>query len=289
MRDLSDKLAKLRDPLPKPGDIIDGITIHEQVGQGGMMVVFRATYREMTVAFKILLPRHAGSTVAHEMMELERDVLGAVNHHAIPRFIMAGTHNSLPYTVQTFIHGLSLGNFFTGLGSDFVEDIISLCHALDVLHLAGIIHRDIKPDNILMDPTNHHLTLIDFSSCQFLKRGEGKKTGVGWAVGTVDLMPPEVAMGLETSPASDLYAVCGMVRMAGYGSLPIGKPGYKEEYMLSLIHKGEQNPLPEAGLDEARGIPVGIRTIVEQGTDLDPKRRFQTASDLIAALRQISF
>ncbi|MBP6944706.1 protein kinase [Patescibacteria group bacterium] len=290
VRDLSGRLAELRNPLPKSGDVIDGIMIQEEVGRGKGMVVFQATYRDEVVAFKILHPRFAGNSEACDMVDMEADVLRVARHACLPHFITAGTYRLLPYIVQSFAPGIDMFQFMDdhalGLSPRAIRCFIHLCDALDALHMNGVIHRDVKPANVLVAPSapNNRVTLIDFNACQFVARGSGKKSAIGREVGTVDVMPPEVVRRLEAVPASDTYAVAALLRLLAYNDFLFGAPEHSRDEVVDRILRRSANPLPAESFDEEHGVPHGLRAVIQKGTAYEIKNRYLSARALAEAL-----
>ncbi len=291
MSSTEEKFEKIKDPLPKKGEMINGFTIDTVVGQGNGMITYRANTPEgQEVALKILRPKFAKTPIVLDMVAMEADVLRAVAHPVIPQFIAFGAHGVIPYVVQSLGLGGDLGDLLRKKDREFlprvIRAVLHVCDALEALHAKGIIHRDVKLSNILVDSdTRDTVTLVDFGGCQFIGRGEGKDEAIGRIGGTVETMSPEMANDAEACPATDTYSVAAMLRYIVYGTYPIGDKKMFENEFLGHIKAGNRNPFPPLQIDRDLGVPAGFRELIERGTAYEVKERYQSASALADALR----
>src|SRR5271166_2351320 len=156
-----------------------------------------------------------------------------------------------------------------------VEVIQQVCHALDAAHSVGVIHRDLKPQNIMQDPTGRIL-VMDFGLARTVG-GDGM-TQTGAIVGTMEYMSPEQALAKDLDQRSDLFAV-GLI----FYELLTGKMPYKaESAVASLIKRNQERAAPVSDHDGT--IPGALSNIVSKCLERDPNLRYQTASDFAGDL-----
>lgn len=197
---------------PQPGEVFDGrYDIKGVLGVGGMGVVYRAWDRELKepVAIKTLL----ADTIRTEPSALERfkqeiKLARRIAHRNVVRTYDLGEVGGLYYITMEFVEGQSLKHVIVARGSLPVSVVLTvgkqLCRALQVAHEEGIIHRDIKPQNLILDPSGT-LKVMDFGIARLAARSEGM-TQAGMAIGTPEYMAPEQLLGLDVDFRADLYA-----------------------------------------------------------------------------------
>lgn len=172
----------------------------EVIGQGGMGTVYRAlnTGLNMLVAVKILNPDLMGSEQAISRFKREMHIVGQLKHPQIVRALDAGEHESKPYLVMEYVHGIDLGQLLKRLGplpvADVCEAIRLAALALDFAHDSKILHRDIKPSNLMLT-TDGDLKVLDLGLAQVVDRGDHSTSTGNWAVGTFAYMAPEILLG----------------------------------------------------------------------------------------------
>ncbi len=304
--DTMSKFARLQNPYPKPGDVLDGFTLGYVIGRGVCAQVSLMhkddSTSPATAVLKILRPSMAANHGARRQMLMEAHVLSNLDHDGVPSLISSGTHNALPYLIERYAPGETLLNFSNHGASGplcdrrvyVVQAMIKVCMTLQAFHARGIIYRDVNPENILVhgtaaDPTEQ-VTLLDFGSCQWISQPIDGYTGVGAMVGTGSLAPREIICGQAAVPASDTYAVCTTLRHLLYGSFPYGNDTDDDATLIKLVRAGgPMNPLPDPSRDGALGLPSGFRELILQGTSPNIQKRFRTAHELITELQRFSY
>src|SRR5271166_5047844 len=156
-----------------------------------------------------------------------------------------------------------------------VEVIQQVCHALDAAHSVGVIHRDLKPQNIMQDPAGRIL-VMDFGLARTLG-GDGM-TQTGAIVGTMEYMSPEQALAKDLDQRSDLFAL-GLIM---YELLTGKTPFVAESALASLIKRNQERAIPVTDHDGT--IPARLSNIVSKCLERDPNLRYQTAGELLADL-----
>src|SRR5437870_8456506 len=198
----------------RPGTLFaNRYEVKDLLGMGGMGVVYRAFDRELqeAVAIKTLRPEAlAGDGVALERFKQEIRLARRIAHRNVVRTYDLGEVNGLYYLTMEYVEGTSLKQLIGTRGRLPVPVVLTigkqLCRALEVAHEQGVIHRDIKPQNIVVDPTGF-LKVMDFGIARLATPATGKGlTQEGMWIGTPDYMSPEQLSGLELDARSDLYS-----------------------------------------------------------------------------------
>jgi serine/threonine-protein kinase len=275
--------------LLQAGSIFAGrYEVKEVLGAGGMGVVYRAFDRELgePVAIKTLRPDTvAGDPVALERFKQEIRLARKIAHRNVVRTYDLGEVDGLYYLTMEFVEGTSLKALIESRGRLPAPVTLTigkqLCRALEVAHDQGIIHRDIKPQNIVVDP-NGFLKVMDFGIARLANPPKGKGlTEAGMAIGTPDYMSPEQLSGQELDPRSDLYSTGVVLFECLTGRLP-----FEAETPWSLIAKHiEQEPPSPRSMNAE--VPDAIAQVVLRAMAKDRERRYQTAVELYDALEAI--
>ena len=273
----------------EPGSLFAGrYEIKEILGMGGMGVVYRALDRELgePVAIKTLRSEVIGSDgVALERFKQEIRLARKITHRNVVRTYDLGEVNGTYYLTMEFVEGTSLKQLIQSRGKLPVPVTLTigkqLCRALEVAHEQGVIHRDIKPQNIVVEP-NGFLKVMDFGIARLAKAPQGKGlTEVGTAIGTPDYMSPEQLLGEELDPRSDLYSA-GVVL---YECLT-GRPAFVADSVYALVAKHlEEEPLDPRELNAEVSPPLA--QLVLQAMAKQRDARYQSAAELHDALAEI--
>src|SRR6266516_1268129 len=198
----------------KPGATFAGrYEVKEILGAGGMGVVYRAFDRELQepVAIKTLRPEAmAGGSIALDRFKQEIRLARRIAHRNVVRTYDLGEEKGMYYLTMEYVEGTSLKQLITSRGKLPATVALTvgkqLCRALEVAHAEGVIHRDIKPQNIVVEPSGF-LKVMDFGIARLANPPQGKGlTEAGISIGTPDYMSPEQLSGAELDPRSDLYA-----------------------------------------------------------------------------------
>ncbi len=209
------------------GATFAGHRIDAVAGQGGMGIVYRATdlALERPVALKLVAPALAADPVFRTRFERECRLAAALDHpHVVPVF-HAGEEGGRLYVTMRFIDGTDLRALLHREGrlraTRAIELIAQVADALDEAHAHGLVHRDVKPANILIRTRNdaEHAFLTDFGVSKH-RHGDPQLTGTGLAIGTADYIAPEQAQGREIDARADVYALACVLFQALTGRIP---------------------------------------------------------------------
>ena len=276
-----------REPL-RPGAVFAGrYEVKEIIGAGGMGIVYRAFDRELQepVAIKTLRPESMGSGAGLERFKQEIRLARRIAHRNVVRTYDLGEQNGMYYLTMEYVEGTSLKQLIVSRGKLPVEVTLTvgkqLCRALEVAHAEGVIHRDIKPQNIVVEP-NGFLKVMDFGIARLVNPPQGKGlTEAGTSIGTPDYMSPEQLSGLELDSRSDLYAAGVVLFECLTGRLP-----FEAETTWALIakHLEEDAPDPRALNPD---VPGALGVVILTAMAKDPNKRFASASQMHDALARI--
>ena len=257
--------------------------VDRPVGAGGMAVVYRGhdLLLGRDVAIKILRPQFAADPSFRARFEREAEAAAGFAHPNIVDIYDVGEEHATPYIVMAFVDGLTLKAIIEREGPFHPDDVAALLlqvgAALDYAHERGYVHRDVKPQNVLVDAAGV-ARVVDFGIAKGLADADLTEVGVG--LGTVHYLSPEQASGLMATPASDVYSV-GVVafemltgRLPFAGDSPIG---------VALRHVHDAPPRPSS-FD--RSIPPAVDAIVLRALDKNPTRRFPSAGALAAGMAE---
>ena len=276
--------------IPENFPEIPGFKITRELGRGAMGVVYQATQTNLDrpVAIKLLL---TGSESLYKRFELEANALGRIHNDGIMRIYDVGAKGNQPYLVMELLEGGTLTKATAGLQTDpndAAKLILQMARGLDAIHSAGLLHRDLKPGNVmLVDPppkpdANGHIRLggIRVKLCDFgLAKDisdESDLTQTGVVMGTPGYMAPEQAMGQHKNltPATDIHALGAILY-----ELLTGQPPFRGESPLETIRMAvDKDPVAPRKL--RAGIPIDLETICLKCLQKHPVRRYQTATEL---------
>jgi len=270
-----------------PGAVIAGYRLEGRVGAGGMAVVYRA--RDMalgrTVALKIIVPALAEDKEFHERFIRESSAAAAVDHpHIIPVYA-AGEAEGALYLAMRYVPSGDLRGLLRRDGLLTAQRaawlIMPLASALDAGHLAGLVHRDVKPANILVDTSTgiaDHPYLADFG----LAKGSGAGvsiTGTGQFVGTAEFAAPEQIRGKPTVPQTDQYALACVAFTMLTGAQPFSRSD-----LLAVMWAHMSDPPPRVtGLRP--DLPSGIDQVLARAMAKTPEERYGTCAEFAEAFR----
>jgi hypothetical protein len=255
---------------PAVGQTLGRYRLDALLGRGGMAEVFRATDTKLarTVAVKVILATHAVEEHFLERFLREARMVASLEHPNILPVYDFGEENGVPFLVMPYLPGGSLqGRLKAGPVPFAVAAawIAQLSDALDAAHAAGVLHRDVKPANVLLGKDDR-LFLADFGIAKMLESQTGL-TATGVVVGTPIYMAPEQAQGHPASPATDRYALA----VVAFEILS-GRPPFEGDNALSLMHQHVATPPPMLSMRIA-GLPVGLDMVLSQALAKDPFQR----------------
>ena len=272
------------------GALIGPYRIEGLLGEGGMGVVYRAFDPKLRrpVAIK-LLPDLADAAARHRFQREARTVT-ALNHPHILTVYDVGEHDGRQYLVTELVDGGTLRSWAEAdkrSSRQIVDVLVGVADGLAAAHEAGIIHRDVKPENILI-AKNGYAKLADFGLAKLFQPGAEPTstrslaiapTRPGMIAGTIGYMSPEQASGNPVDARSDIFSFGAVLYELFAGQRPFSAKSDLEE--LQRIVHGTPEPL-------AGEIPVRLRMVVEKALEKDPAERYQTAREMVIDLRRAS-
>ena len=282
----------MTDPTEKPlpvrlGEALgNAYTIEGEIGRGGMGVVYRARDEQLKrrVAIKVLPPELAYQKDIRERFGREAQTAARLSHpHVVPIYSV-GEGQGLVYFVMGYVDGESLSTRIQRRGSLPVEEVRRImketADALSAAHGLAIIHRDIKPDNILLEGTRGRVMVTDFGIAKALSSvSGGTLTSAGVAIGTPSFMSPEQAAGeKEIDGRSDIYSLGVVAYQMATGELPFNAPTVAGILMKQIT---EPAPMVSAKRDD---IPEDLGLAIARCLEKDPENRWPTADSLRRSL-----
>jgi beta-lactam-binding protein with PASTA domain len=262
--------------------MIDGrYRVAHRLGTGGMADVWCAQDQELgrRVALKLLAGRLAEDDAFRERFRREAQAAAGLQHPHIVGIFDRGEWDGTPYIAMEFVAGRTLKQLVHDEGplepARAVDLTIQVLQALGYAHKRGIVHRDIKPQNVILDDEGQ-AKVADFGIAQ---AGASELTETGSIVGTAQYLSPEQAQGQPVSPRSDLYSV-GVVLY----ELLTGRPPFEASSPVTVALKQvSERPVPPSQLHP--GISPALESVVLRALEKDPARRFADADEFIAALQ----
>jgi HAMP domain-containing protein/tRNA A-37 threonylcarbamoyl transferase component Bud32 len=260
--------------------------VEDAVAEGSTAIVYRARDPAInrTVAIKLL---KTGPEVDEEFLqrfEREAQFAGAVSHPNIVTIFDVGRVNGTPYITMEYLAEKSLAEIIAGDTPLTIKRVISiglqLAHALDHAHRHGVIHRDLKPDNVLLVNGGETVKLTDFGVAGLAAREYHNRTTAGTVLGTPRYMSPEQAMGRALDPRTDLYSLGAILYQLLTGRLPFDA----SNLALLMLQIVQQEPAPIASL--APEVPQGLQRAVHKLLAKRPEQRYQTAQQLAEVLQR---
>ncbi|MCU0620130.1 MAG: protein kinase [Gemmatimonadales bacterium] len=282
----------MSDPLHKPlaqrvaESLGDAYTIEGEIGRGGMGVVYRARDEQLKrrVAIKVLPPELAFQQDIRERFKREAQTAGQLLHPHIVPIYSVGEASGLVYFVMGYVDGESVSGRVKRKGplpADEARRIMKeTADALSAAHAVSVIHRDIKPDNILLEGTRGRVMVTDFGIAKAMSSSSGATlTGAGVAIGTPAFMSPEQAAGeKEIDPRSDLYSLGIVAYQMLTGDLPFAAPT-----VAGILMKQITEPAPDVRAKRP-DVPEDLALAVARCLEKDPTNRWPTADALRRAL-----
>ncbi len=275
------------------GAMLDGdFEIRSLIAQGGMGTVYEAHQKSLDrlVAVKILPPALSQDPQLCEQFEIEARAAARLEHPNIVPIYGVGSEGPLKFYAMALVRGKSLDQMLEARSQSLLRSrktvpltealniVIQVAKALDFAHSLGVIHRDIKPGNILVDGAGK-IVVTDFGLAQVLSRGRRTGAGKDDALGTPLFMSPEQARREAADPRSDLYSlgVIFYMLVSGVHPLPRGLME-NEQQIVAAVRQGTSIPIREIMPD----IDERLEAIITMAMAPNPAERYQTASALLS-------
>ncbi|MCW2847045.1 MAG: serine/threonine protein kinase, partial [Marmoricola sp.] len=248
------------------------------IGEGGMGVVHLAMGPDgHRVALKVLRPHVVGDSEARERLAREVSSLRRITSPRIAEILDADPHGPVPFVVTRYVPGLSLYHHVAEEGPIVEADLLhfadALAEALEAVHRVGVLHRDVKPTNVLMEGRSP--VLIDFGLARVTE--DPRLTQAGWLLGTPGYLAPEILYGDDATPASDVHAWAATVVFAATGRPPYGTGPAMA--IMDRVRRGEH---------DLTAVPPALGSLLRQSLSPEPLER-PTVAELrlaVAGLQQ---
>jgi serine/threonine protein kinase len=268
------------------GSVFAGYRIESLLDRGGMGVVYKAVDvdLERTVALKIIAPEHTQDATAVARFKAEARLAASLEHPNIVPIHRGGEEDGILYLAMRFVPGTNLRRVIDRgpMGLPRIARIITdVGDALDAAHALGLIHRDVKPANILVsgEPEHEHVYLADFGLTKRLG-SVGALTRTGSWVGTPDYVAPEQIQGHGVDCRADIYSLgCVLYEML------TGDVAYPKDTDVAKLWAHVADPPPRPSALRPDLVPA-LDEVVVRATAKDPDDRYPTAGDLATAVRR---
>jgi eukaryotic-like serine/threonine-protein kinase len=251
--------------------------ILQLLGEGGMGTVYKARDREVDrlIALKVIRPELAQNADALHRFKQELVLARQITHRNVIRIFDLGEADGMKFITMEFIDGRDLKSLIREKGKftpkDATQIIVQVCNALEASHAEGVIHRDLKPQNIMVDEQGK-VSVMDFGIARGMEAGGGM-TQTGALVGTPEYMSPEQAKGQHLDARSDLFSL-GII----FYELLTGYSPYKADTAMATLWKRTHEPArPPIELEP--GIPRAVSDMVVKCLEIDRERRYQSVAE----------
>ncbi len=251
------------------------------LGQGGMGAVYKARDRELDrlIALKVIRPELATDPAILARFKQELILSRNITHKNVVRIFDLGEAEGIRFISMEYVDGEDLRTILRREGKFSPKDAISVveqvCRALDSAHSEGVIHRDLKPQNIMRDK-NGRIVVMDFGLARSL--GDSGMTQTGAIVGTMEYMSPEQALGTTLDQRSDIFSV-GLI----FFELLTGKAPYKADTAIASLMKRTREDAQSAS-DVDASVPKSLSAIVSRCLEREPANRYHSAVELLQQL-----
>jgi serine/threonine protein kinase len=270
-----------------PGTVVSGYRVESRIGAGGMAVVFRARDESLgrLVALKVLAPALVDDQAFRERFIRESRAAAAVDHPYIIPVYSAGEADGVLYLAMRYVSGGDLRSVCSSAGPLTGERAASLlspvASALDAAHAAGLVHRDVKPANILLDVSPgrpDHPYLSDFGLAKGSAAASGL-TGTGQFIGTPNYSAPEQIAGQPVGPLADQYALACVTYTMLTGRLP-----FERDTPMSVLWAHMNAALPPVAASRP-DLPAAVDQVLARALAKAPGDRFPSCGDFAEAFR----
>ena len=266
----------------QPGVVFGGrYEILRVLGQGGMGAVYQARDRELDrlIALKVIRPELATDPAILARFKQELILARNITHKNVVRIYDLGESEGVRFITMEYVDGEDLRTLLRNRGkfssTDAIPMIEQVCRALDAAHAEGVIHRDLKPQNIMRDKQGR-IVVMDFGLARSL--GDSGMTQTGAIVGTMEYMSPEQALGLQLDQRSDIFSV-GLI----FYELLTGKAPYQADTAIASLMKRTREVAKPAS-DVEITVPRSLSAIVSRCLEREPSNRYHSVVELLQQL-----
>lgn len=278
-------MAGLRLIELRVGSVLAGYRVEGVVARGGMGLVYEA--RELAsdrvVALKVLLPELSGDVVFRERFERESRIAMSLEHpHVVPVYA-TGEAQGVVYIAMRFVHGVDLRHLTRDVGPLPPQRAVAIAEqvasGLDAAHSLGLVHRDVKPANVIVESLgdHDHCYVMDFGLAK--QAGSTSFTHTGNWVGTLDFAAPEQILASEVDARTDVYALGALLF-----AVLTGRPPFPAEHDAAKLHAHLHSPPPS--VTSARpGLAPQFDAVIARALAKAPEDRYPSAGDLGRAAR----
>lgn len=278
-----------KDPMP---DQIGGYTVLGLIGSGAMGRVYlaRDTRLDRRVAIKVMNDAKARDPAARHRFIRESQAAASIEHPHVLTIHQVGEDHGLPFIVMQYLQGSTLAEFRRSAGRPPLPEVLrigrEIAEGLAAAHRHGLVHRDIKPDNVFLEGEDRAVRIIDFGLARDFSSGPTHVTVEGAIVGTPAYMPPERIGGDGVDGRSDLFGLGVILYELLSGQLPFD--GHSMVAMLASISRGESRPLTEAAPDVPAAVAEFVMRLIAHDKDRRPADAHAVAAELAALERWLA-
>jgi serine/threonine protein kinase len=277
-------------PAERPDELgrLGSYRVLEVLGHGGMGLVFRAEDTELKrhIALKVMLPHVATQPRARARFRREAEAQARVEHEHIAVIYQVGEVNGVPFIAMPLLKGQTLAACLTGNSRPPLQEVVRIARevaeGLVAAHAAGLVHRDIKPNNVWLEGPKRRVRILDFGLAQTVvdagPDGFEPITSDGAAVGTPAFMSPEQAVGGAVDHRADLFALGVVLYQLVTGQLPFrGRTAFATMTAVTESHQAAPSVL-------APEVPEPLSALIQKLLEKDPDDRPQSAEAVVAEL-----
>ncbi|MDB4533869.1 serine/threonine protein kinase [Vicingaceae bacterium] len=257
--------------------------IERLIGSGGMGIVFKGFDRELNrpVAIKMLVPRLASNGAARRRFSREAKAAAAIGHENVVSIHRISSDNLHPYIVMPYIAGQSLQSFVDHAGPMEINDIVQIgmqiASGLAAAHEQGLVHRDVKPANILLENDCNRVLITDFGLAR--AEDDASLTRTGIVAGTPHYMSPEQADGKPIDARSDLFSLGSVMYF-----LATGRPPFRADSTMAVLKKICHEPVADLR-DLNSEVPEPLTRVIHRLLEKDPSDRYTSATKVVDVLK----
>ena len=267
--------------LLRPGAEIDGFVIEAIAGRGGMGVVYRARQKrpDRVVALKVIAPDAADDDAFRTRFMLESSIAAQIEHPNVIPVYAVGEADGILYIAMRYVDGTDLRSLLASKGrldpARAAAIVDGAGRALDAAHANGLVHRDVKPANIMLATVagHDHVYLTDFGLSRRMQSTSGP-TRTGAFLGTIDYVAPEQARGERVDARADVYSLGCVLFTALSGSVP-----FDLDSDMAKLYAHDRSPAPSV-LERAPDLPPAFEDVLARAMAKRPGDRYRSAGDL---------